>query len=404
MRGVRHADRRGRAPDGVRAGPQRVGGTDDATQSSIEQLLEWVRTPLLRQVPRHGHRQRRRDQARAAQGAGAGGARRRSRSGRCRACRTPATASASTACREPARACGSSSRAATRRYPIWTGCFWADNELPDNGERGASRSGRPRSSRVRIDDDNGRSSLIETDGGSKVELASDVDHRERRRDAHRRHERRRRARRGAEGRGRPAGVQRQQRRAGGDLMAGQGSPSRDAAVPARRHGADRRPPTCRGEARTARSWRRRPTPSRSSAARSSSGHAADPEPVRAGAVARSPTCRSRSGSGSTLSQPARRPLPGSAGSAAGPGQRSPARRRRSARSERRCTSIRHPLAIDAASAGSRRRPTTRRHVDQLMRQVLLTDPGERSTGPTSAAASRAWCSRRTARSPRASRR
>ncbi len=50
--------------------------------------------------------------------------------GRCRARRTPATRSASTPCPPSAPACGSSSRPATCRDPIWIGCWWGDGQLP----------------------------------------------------------------------------------------------------------------------------------------------------------------------------------------------------------------------------------------------------------------------------------
>ena len=70
------------------------------------------------------------------QGHGARGARRPDRpAGACRACRTPARAWASASCPSRAPACGSSSRAATSRYPIWTGCYWR----PGRGARPTPR-------------------------------------------------------------------------------------------------------------------------------------------------------------------------------------------------------------------------------------------------------------------------
>lgn len=57
-------------------------------------------------------------------------------------------------------------------FPIWSGCFWADNELPDPG--GASvkiwKTGKVT---VRIDD-NADEVKVETTSGSKVTLASDI--------------------------------------------------------------------------------------------------------------------------------------------------------------------------------------------------------------------------------------
>lgn len=57
-------------------------------------------------------------------------------------------------------------------YPIWTGCFWGDNELPDAG--GAPiKIWKTEKLTVRIDDDNDELKL-ETTSGSKVTLASDI--------------------------------------------------------------------------------------------------------------------------------------------------------------------------------------------------------------------------------------
>lgn len=57
-------------------------------------------------------------------------------------------------------------------YPIWTGCFWADNELPDPGGA-AIKIWKTEKLTVRIDDDNDELKL-ETTSGSKVTLASDI--------------------------------------------------------------------------------------------------------------------------------------------------------------------------------------------------------------------------------------
>jgi uncharacterized protein involved in type VI secretion and phage assembly len=57
-------------------------------------------------------------------------------------------------------------------YPIWTGCFWADGELPGKS-RAAQKVWKTEKLSVRIDDDKD-TLVIETDGGSKVELAKDV--------------------------------------------------------------------------------------------------------------------------------------------------------------------------------------------------------------------------------------
>lgn len=57
-------------------------------------------------------------------------------------------------------------------YPIWTGCFWGDNELPDPG--GAPiKIWKTEKLTLRIDDDNDEMKL-ETTSGSKVTLASDI--------------------------------------------------------------------------------------------------------------------------------------------------------------------------------------------------------------------------------------
>jgi uncharacterized protein involved in type VI secretion and phage assembly len=57
-------------------------------------------------------------------------------------------------------------------FPIWTGCFWADNELPDAG--GAPvKIWKTEKLTVRLDDGNDQA-LVEATSGSKVEVAGDV--------------------------------------------------------------------------------------------------------------------------------------------------------------------------------------------------------------------------------------
>lgn len=57
-------------------------------------------------------------------------------------------------------------------YPIWTGCFWADGELPDLSDA-AVKIWKTESLTVRIDD--GADQLVaENSGGSKLTIESDV--------------------------------------------------------------------------------------------------------------------------------------------------------------------------------------------------------------------------------------
>jgi uncharacterized protein involved in type VI secretion and phage assembly len=57
-------------------------------------------------------------------------------------------------------------------YPIWTGCFWGDNELPDIS--GPSiKIWKTEKVTIRIDDDNDELKM-ETTSESKVTLASDI--------------------------------------------------------------------------------------------------------------------------------------------------------------------------------------------------------------------------------------
>ncbi len=57
-------------------------------------------------------------------------------------------------------------------YPIWTGCFWADNELPDSG--GAPiKIWKTEKLTVRIDDD-ADELMLQTNSQSTVTLAADI--------------------------------------------------------------------------------------------------------------------------------------------------------------------------------------------------------------------------------------
>jgi len=57
-------------------------------------------------------------------------------------------------------------------FPIWSGCFWGDNELPDSGGA-AIKIWKTEKLTLRMDDDSDEMKL-ETTSGSKVTLASDV--------------------------------------------------------------------------------------------------------------------------------------------------------------------------------------------------------------------------------------
>ena len=57
-------------------------------------------------------------------------------------------------------------------YPIWTGCFWADDELPDESSA-AIKIWKTESLIIRIDDDNDEL-VIENKAGSKITIAADV--------------------------------------------------------------------------------------------------------------------------------------------------------------------------------------------------------------------------------------
>jgi uncharacterized protein involved in type VI secretion and phage assembly len=57
-------------------------------------------------------------------------------------------------------------------YPVWTGCFWGDNELPDQG--GPSiKILKTEKITIRIDDD-GDELVLSTTSGSKITLSTDI--------------------------------------------------------------------------------------------------------------------------------------------------------------------------------------------------------------------------------------
>lgn len=57
-------------------------------------------------------------------------------------------------------------------YPIWTGCFWGDGELPDEARPGL-KVWRTESLVLRLDDD-ADEALLEASSGSRVTVAADV--------------------------------------------------------------------------------------------------------------------------------------------------------------------------------------------------------------------------------------
>jgi len=57
-------------------------------------------------------------------------------------------------------------------FPIWTGCFWADGEAPENANP-AIKIWKTDSLQVRLDDDNDEA-LIENGSQARVQLAADV--------------------------------------------------------------------------------------------------------------------------------------------------------------------------------------------------------------------------------------
>ena len=57
-------------------------------------------------------------------------------------------------------------------YPVWTGCFWGDGELPDSGGA-AIKIWKTDSLTVRLDDD-ADEILIKNNGDSKITFSTDV--------------------------------------------------------------------------------------------------------------------------------------------------------------------------------------------------------------------------------------
>ncbi len=57
-------------------------------------------------------------------------------------------------------------------YPIWVGCFWADNEAPESGKP-AIKLWKTSAATVRIDDD-ATELKVQTDDNTKVTLTSEV--------------------------------------------------------------------------------------------------------------------------------------------------------------------------------------------------------------------------------------
>lgn len=57
-------------------------------------------------------------------------------------------------------------------YPIWTGCFWADGELPDKSDA-AIKIWKTQSLTIRIDDA-ADAILVEASSGSRLRIAADI--------------------------------------------------------------------------------------------------------------------------------------------------------------------------------------------------------------------------------------
>ncbi len=57
-------------------------------------------------------------------------------------------------------------------FPIWTGCFWGDNELPDDSDANL-KIWKTESLTLRIDD-SADEAIMENSSGSKITLESDV--------------------------------------------------------------------------------------------------------------------------------------------------------------------------------------------------------------------------------------
>lgn len=57
-------------------------------------------------------------------------------------------------------------------FPVWTGCFWADNELPDKSDA-AIKIWKTKSLILRIDD-NADEILVEASSGSKLRISKEI--------------------------------------------------------------------------------------------------------------------------------------------------------------------------------------------------------------------------------------
>lgn len=58
-------------------------------------------------------------------------------------------------------------------YPIWSGCFWADDQLPDDASDAKKKVIRSEATTWRVDDDNKEIYLAADDGGN-IKLADEV--------------------------------------------------------------------------------------------------------------------------------------------------------------------------------------------------------------------------------------
>ena len=204
----------------VRAGPQRRGAGGMSRDDQLFDLADRGPRPLLRQVPRHGHRGRRDDAA--DQGHGSGRARRPARrAGACRACRTPARRSASFPARGRTPACGSSSRAATSPTRSGWAAYWRAGELPARRRRRPCKGSSPKGEhKLLFDDDADAITLDRLRTANSVTLDRTGVTRPRRQQ-------------GTIGSATPGHDQR--RRARGDVMARLPDGASVADVPARRH-------------------------------------------------------------------------------------------------------------------------------------------------------------------------
>ncbi|HET6611386.1 MAG TPA: phage baseplate assembly protein V, partial [Kofleriaceae bacterium] len=57
-------------------------------------------------------------------------------------------------------------------FPIWVGCFWADDEIPDDNDA-AIKVWRTEKATIRLDD-NDQAMLLSTDAGAEIELTDEV--------------------------------------------------------------------------------------------------------------------------------------------------------------------------------------------------------------------------------------